>query len=270
MQLCRTFGHGLHLCRVAVELFYLGYHALVGNIFLLDNYSSSCVAENHCIVILMISCNDRRRDKYRSLSCGFKLRQCGSSRAADNKVSRRKTNVHIVYVLGNAKPVGLQRYACGFHSLRKGLLSHAAVAVDMVYIKLFSCVPLDDLGHGIVDTACTETAAEREYSEAVAKAQLLPCLLAAHGIYIASYGKSCNAVLELALVHEFESFFYSEHNVVHLFREELIRHARIGILLMDSGRYAHSCSLAYHRTCRIAACADSDIGLEALYYLLCS
>ena len=39
---------------------------------------------------------------------------------------------------------------------------------------------------------------------------------------------------------------------------------------MDSGRYAHSCSLSDNRTCCIAACADCDIRLKALDYLLCS
>ena len=44
-----------------------------GHILLLDDYRCTCLAENHCIVVLMISCNYRRRDEYRTSSCCFKL-----------------------------------------------------------------------------------------------------------------------------------------------------------------------------------------------------
>ena len=84
---------------------------------------------------------------------------------------------HIVYVFGYAQTVAFERYACRFHSLREGILAHAAIAVDVVDTEVFADVPLNGLGHGLVDTARTEASAEGKYREIVIEAELFPCLL---------------------------------------------------------------------------------------------
>jgi len=88
--------------------------------------------------------------------------------------------------------------------------------VDVVYLQSLRNVPFDSLSHGIVDTSCAETSAERKHSKIVIEAEFFSCLRLAEGcVNGASHGKSGNAVFKLALIHEIERLDDREHNVVN-------------------------------------------------------
>ena len=88
----------------------------------------------------------------------------------------------------------------------------------MIYCEVLADVPLYCLGHGLIDTACAETSAERKYRKVVVESEFFSRFRAAYAVFdIAPYRQTGDGVLEFAAVHEIQGFLYREHYMIDLF-----------------------------------------------------
>ena len=131
-------------------------------------------------------------------------------------------------------------------------------------------LPCAQAGHHLIDAACAQAAAEGKHHGAVACTKLgtdgisLLCLcehLRAHRVAHHDGLIGCSQL--------FHSGRHSGEHDVHIRCQQLIGHARKGVLFMDSGMNAHFCSTAHHRAGYIAAAADHEIGPDFPHDLLC-
>ena len=170
-------------------------------------------------------------------------------------------------ILGNPQAVAPHWNASCPHCCRKTFPTHTAISVNVVDCHAILNVPWNQFFHNFIDTACSQTAAERQNAHAIIKAQFFPCLFFCLLQDACSYWQPCNGIWTVE-IHIFQCFLYRQHHMVNFLGQHLIGDTWECILFMNRTRHTHLCSHPNHWSCNIAACTNRNIWLKFVDNLL--
>ena len=217
------------------------------------------------IVILVVFGHVRAGDQHRRAAHGLKLGQRQRAGAGNDEVCRGQQLGHVVDILRHDEVLAGGKAFFLFQPFKQ-LDTAAAGGVQVQHVPVRLLLPGAEVGHDLIDAVCPETAAEAQNHGAVSGVQLGARRSAVRGQHLGAdrVAHDGGFFRRAELLNRVRAG--GQHDV-DLLRQQLVGHAREGVLLMDGRLDAAPGCRAHDGPTDVAAAADDKVGLDLVQNL---
>ena len=268
MRVAEGLGVGAHLGQLAgcdqqgLDSF---DKTVTGQVLFLDDDCRTGLLQLKGIVILVVFGHVRAGDQHRCAAHSLELGQRQCAGAGNDEICRGQQLGHVVDILRHDEVLAGGKALFLFQPFKQ-LDAAAAGGVQVKHVPVRLLFPGAEVGHDLIDAVRTETAAEAQNHGAVSGVQLGARCGAVRGQHLGADRVAHDG----GLFRRAELFNRvragGQHNV-DLLRQQLVGHAREGVLLMDGCLDAAPGCRANDGSADVAAAADDKVGLDLVQNL---